>query len=300
MINLEEKARTRHILHKERFMRPKRQDTHLRIKPFFLDFHKLSMSGRYEYPLHQHTSYEVILVDQGPYRCRLNDVELSLKQDQVLVIKPGDWHQDHLREGQYHYVLHFVLGVDQNPGRTRYPLFADGVSERQQICEGTFEHHIRFFEELERESTGQEAYAAMIQDALLEVFFWRIVRRLPEDVLSPLFRRFSKEQAFLDRINRIFERHSADGLTVDDLAYLMGMSKRTLTYRCQKLLGDSPAHAYLKARIRKAVLLLKLTDQPIKEISYHLGFKNPYHFSRAFKQVLGHPPAHYREAALKA
>ena len=51
---------------------------------------------------------------------------------------------------------------------------------------------------------------------------------------------------------------------------------------------------YRNIRVKKAASLLEQTDRPVKEISYQLGFKNPYHFSRAFKQVLGQPPSHYR------
>jgi AraC-like DNA-binding protein len=29
----------------------------------------------------------------------------------------------------------------------------------------------------------------------------------------------------------------------------------------------------------------------VKEVSYRLGFSNPYHFSRVYKQVLGCPPS---------
>jgi hypothetical protein len=51
---------------KERFRRPQGIGASTRMKPVFQDFHLLRMEGNYEYPLHQHTNYEVILVERGP------------------------------------------------------------------------------------------------------------------------------------------------------------------------------------------------------------------------------------------
>jgi AraC family transcriptional activator of pobA len=36
-------------------------------------------------------------------------------------------------------------------------------------------------------------------------------------------------------------------------------------------------------------------NKPISEIAYELGFKNPPHFTRLFKQLVGHSPSNYRQ-----
>jgi hypothetical protein len=68
------------IVHKDRFRRPQHAEAGVRLRPVFDDFHLLRMEGRYEYPRHQHTNYEVILVERGPYRCELNGTELALRR----------------------------------------------------------------------------------------------------------------------------------------------------------------------------------------------------------------------------
>jgi hypothetical protein len=108
------------------FRRPQLADPGVRVRPIFDAYHALRLEGDYEYPRHQHMNYEVILVDRGPYRCELNGEELTLLAGQVLVVKPGDWHQDHLRDGQRHHVLHFRLGAAA-PGEPAMALFRDGV-----------------------------------------------------------------------------------------------------------------------------------------------------------------------------
>lgn len=280
---------------KERFFRPTRKEAHVNLYPRFSDFHKLRMRGDYEYPLHQHANYEVVLVENGPYRCRLNGSELTLTDGQALVVKPGDWHQDHLRDGQYHLVLHFELHSDRLPGGRNVELFLRGGDDRRQICGGSFHSEIGILGEIEAEAVRPGPYSPAIQDALLEAIFWRIARALPEEGLSAQFKRLSADQRFVDRLQEALSRHEERSLAVEDLSRALEVSRRTLTEKCRRLLGETPAGLILRAKMERARALLTHTDLPVKDISFRLGFKNPYHFSKAFKRLVGHSPRGERE-----
>ena len=67
-------------------------------KPYFLDFHLLKVEQDYEYPGHKHLNYEVIVVLKEHYYCCLNSTELRVSPGQLLIIQPGDIHQDHLKK----------------------------------------------------------------------------------------------------------------------------------------------------------------------------------------------------------
>ncbi len=282
---------------KEVYLRSAGDEVRAGIRPVFQDFHVLHMTGQYDYPIHQHENYEVILIDRGPYTCSLNQVEITIGQHEVLLIKPGDWHCDHLRHGQRHYVLHFLLtdGLRQ-PGST-VNLFNEWVAPQGQVCTAPMPDEAHTFDLLEGESRQSDCYAANIQDAMLEAFFWRMVRNLPLESISPQFRRRSAEQDFAGRLYRLFEEHVQENLRVEDLAALIQISKRSLSMKCRALLGDSPAQLFTRFKIQKAAQLLTHTDRPVKEISYELGFENPYHFSRVFKRIHGTTPSALRSQA---
>jgi len=189
---------------KERYRRPQQAEMGRRVRPAFEDFHLLRMEGDAEYPRHQHTRYEVIFVERGPYRCELNSTELTLGNGEVLVIKPGDWHQDHLRDGQRHYVLHFRI-ESAIEGVPPPPLFHDGVSSDVQVCRGAAHAgHLRLLHELGDEANDSAAYAGAVQDGLLEVLFWRIVRGLSPEVLSVPFRQLPEREARREEIAAVF------------------------------------------------------------------------------------------------
>jgi AraC-like DNA-binding protein len=276
---------------KQRFRRPRLTEPAVRVRPIFDDFHLLRMEGRYEYPKHQHMNYEVILVDRGPYRCELNGEQLCLVSGEVLVVKPGDWHQDHLRDGQRHHVLHFRLGAAA-PGEPVLPLFRDGVKPAEQMCTGNYSHDRLFLRELQREAEASQAYAPAIQDSLLEALFWRIVRGLPADALSQTFRRLPDVEAQRSRLALVFAEHLKANPTVAELASAAGMSPRQLTIQCQHLFDETPARFLLRLKLRRAEEMLRYGGLRVKEVSAALGFPNPFHFSRVFKRVLGRPPSH--------
>lgn len=276
---------------KQRFRRPQLAEPGVRVRPIFDDFHLLRMEGSYEYPRHQHMNYEVILVDRGPYCCELNGEQLALVTGQVLVVKPGDWHQDHLRDGQRHHVLHFRLGAAA-PGEPARPLFREGVKPAGQICTGNYSHDRLFLRELQREASAAGCYAPAIQDSLLEALFWRIVRGLPADALSQAFRRLPDVEAQRSRLALVFEEHLTANPTVVELAGDAGMSPRHFTLLCRRLFGEAPARFLLRLKLRRAEEMLRYRGQRVKEVSEALGFSNPFHFSRVFKRVLGRPPSH--------
>lgn len=176
------------------------------LRPHFQDFHRLQVRGSHEYPAHQHVSYEVILVARGPYICSLNAQELEVREKELLVIKPGDWHQDHLRKGQQHYVLHFSLGEYRSAAEGSVDLFEKGIPASAQMASYPAEDDFRLFSTLKQESLQKDEYSAAIQDATLEAFFWRMVRHFPAEALSPAFRQRSGDQVFVDRLYRMFER----------------------------------------------------------------------------------------------
>jgi AraC-like DNA-binding protein len=282
------------IVIKQRFRRPNQAEGGARLRPVFEDFHLLRMKGEFEYPRHQHTNYELILVERGPYRCELNGTELTVANGQVLVIKPGDWHQDHLRHGQRHYVLHFRLPDLESVG-----LFKGEGPPELQIGRGNHYHDALFLRELRREAEQAATYAPAVQDSLLEALFWRVVRDLPSEGLSETVRRLPHREALREQIVAALFRHLRDNPTVRALATETRMSPRHLTNLCRRLFGEPPARLLLQLRLRHADEMLRYRGMRVKEVSEALGFANPYHFSRVFRRHNGRAPSFVQKAAFR-
>jgi AraC-like DNA-binding protein len=282
-------------IRKEHFYRHHESQIKLETKPYFLDFHKLTMVGEYEYPGHFHSDYEAILVVKSKYRCNLNKHELEVEPGYILVIKPGDYHQDHLHDSQFHYVLHFNFQNDKTLTRSKISLFTDNIIPRNQISLYPMEE-TAFFDNMEKELKNTDSFSKYMQDALLEVFFWRMLRLYPKSILSKHFKFISEQENFCSKLFSYFQKNYRANLQVEDLSKAMAMSKRKLTYKCKEYLEISPAKAFSNYKLQRAAELLIETADPIQEISSQLGYENQFQFSRSFKQCFKVSPKNYRES----
>ncbi|MBN1673373.1 MAG: helix-turn-helix transcriptional regulator [Kiritimatiellae bacterium] len=87
------------------------------------------------------------------------------------------------------------------------------------------------------------------------------------------------------------ERHLDRSVNLDELAALVGLSRRTLTRRFRGATGKSIAKYHLDARLRLAASILKTNpDIRLHEVAGTLGFYDEFHFSRAFKRHFGLSP----------
>ena len=259
------------------------------LRAVFADFHRLDMRMDHEYPIHHHGGYEAILVERGPYLCELNGEELRLVAGEVLFIKPGDTHADHLRKGQRHYVLHFTL--ESAEGGRVPELFAPGVRVNQQIVRGNVSRDARLLKEIQSEAQSGPDHAAAVQDGLLAAVFWRWVRGLPKAALSREWRELPAAEGRREEIARVLAKHVRNNPTITELACELKVSPRQLTTQCRILLGAPPAKLLQEFKLREAERMLRYQGKRVSEVSEVLGFANPFHFSRVCRRAWGYPPS---------
>jgi AraC-like DNA-binding protein len=74
----------------------------------------------------------------------------------------------------------------------------------------------------------------------------------------------------------------------------LGVSRPVFFRRFNALTGLTPNKYLNSIRMKKALVLLESTDNPIKEISYDVGFQTPAGFTKKFKSYYGKTPSDIR------
>jgi len=89
---------------------------------------------------------------------------------------------------------------------------------------------------------------------------------------------------------------AADGtaLRVEELAGRLGMERRTLERRFQRILGRSPRQEILQARLRRARHLLAASEMAMPEVARRCGFNSAIRFTTAFRSATGLTPTAFR------
>ena len=86
-----------------------------------------------------------------------------------------------------------------------------------------------------------------------------------------------------------------DQWNVELIASKVGLSPSRFHAKYKMIFGTTPIDDVIRARIRKAQLLLRSTDKTAKEISEICGYENETHFNRQFKKLVGTTPCSYRK-----
>jgi len=81
---------------------------------------------------------------------------------------------------------------------------------------------------------------------------------------------------------------------VVEIARRLGMGETLFRRRFRVMTARNP-HQYLRERqVQQAAALLRETALPVKRIAQTLGFDDPYHFSRVFREIAGQSPSQCR------
>ena len=86
-------------------------------------------------------------------------------------------------------------------------------------------------------------------------------------------------------------------LDLTSVAAHAGVTPAHLIRLFRKHLSVTPRRSLWNVRVRMAADLLRDTALTAAEVAYEVGFANPHHFSRVFKQHHGLPPGAYRKRA---
>jgi AraC-like DNA-binding protein len=90
------------------------------------------------------------------------------------------------------------------------------------------------------------------------------------------------------------EQNFQNDISVEDIADNCGLNRSYFGKIFKEALNRTPQEFLLNYRMTKAAELLKLTRLSISDISKAVGYENPLHFSRAFKNVYGVSPREWR------
>lgn len=128
---------------------------------------------------------------------------------------------------------------------------------------------------------------------------------LTQCMIDLLRRRFARDKASVGWMNLLKDTSLWASLramlddpggahTVESLAELCGMSRSRFAQRFADVFGTGPIELLRDLRIRKAGVLLRESDLPVKAVAHQVGFSSRTAFSRMFERSTGVSPSDFR------
>lgn len=99
----------------------------------------------------------------------------------------------------------------------------------------------------------------------------------------------------LGKLVGYLEQHYVEPLTLDDLARIAHLSRRSLTRAFRAAYGDSPIGHLIRLRLNHAARLLAAGDESIGAVARSVGFADGSYFARSFRAAFGVSPREWRQ-----
>lgn len=138
---------------------------------------------------------------------------------------------------------------------------------------------------------GGEAVLERISEMMFVDAVRRHTERLPEESTGWLAGLRDRQ---VGRALALMHESPARAWTIDALANDVGLSRSAFYERFLRLVGQPPMHYLTQWRMAMAATLLRQSRAPIVSIALDVGYESEAAFARAFKRLVGTPPARWR------
>ena len=123
-----------------------------------------------------------------------------------------------------------------------------------------------------------------------EQFMHERIRSGDDSQRLPLQSRVRVSHPKLIKAISAMEKNTEEALSRDDIANIVGLSRRQLERLFRRFLATSPARYYLKLRLNRARVLLAQTAMPVTEVAFASGFTSASHFSKCYRDMFNRTP----------
>jgi transcriptional regulator GlxA family with amidase domain len=137
-------------------------------------------------------------------------------------------------------------------------------------------------------------HGAEIVQQLLSGFSLERPRGAGEPQRVPLAARIGGGQPKLTEAVALMEANVEEPLATEDIARLVGVSRRQLERLFKQYLDSLPSRYYLEMRLARARRLLQQTSQSVLQIGLACGFSSGPHFSNTYRARFGLTPREQR------
>jgi AraC-like DNA-binding protein len=147
-------------------------------------------------------------------------------------------------------------------------------------------------EEAEKKQSGGESVLARLSELMFIEVVRGYIQSLPAEETGWLA---GLRDRHVSRALNLLHDKPARGWTLDQLAMEVGLSRSSLAERFSYFVGQPPMQYLAQWRMQVAAQLLANGGDNVARVAAAVGYESEAAFSRAFKKLVGMPPAAWRK-----
>ncbi len=263
-----------------------RVDSRLHIGGLYTFFYQEREQG-FVFPGEAHPMPELTYVDQGELHSVADGQDLLLKQGDIAVFGPDQWHMHYADIGvapRYITVSFDMDGVDITP------LLNRKFQAPQQA--------VKLLQQMLREQEKMDAYSNDLIMSYLSTLLLILLREAaaPSGARLQTANAVHSENEIIRQAQQFISAHIREKLSVPLVARQVDVSPSYLTALFHKNLQISPGEYIRRIKLQESKQMIRENNLNFTEIAAALQYSTVHHFSRQFKEKFGITPTEYAKS----
>ena len=234
-----------------------------------------------------HPMAELTYVDQGSLHSVADGQDLLLKQGDLVVYGPNQWHMQYADIGvapRYVTISFDVSGIDITPLTNR------GFHAPQRV--------VKLLQNMLREQETMDVYSNDLILSQLNQLLLLLLRETDSPSGSKLqtSNAIHSENEIIRQAQQYISSHIRQKLSVPLVARQVDVSPSYLTALFHKNLQISPGEYIRRIKLQESKQMIRENNLNFTEIAAELQYSTVHHFSRQFKEKFGITPTEYAKS----
>lgn len=231
-----------------------------------------------------------LFVDKGSFNIRTQDQSFTLLPKDGFLTKCGDYFFEDIKDQEEPvealgiYFQEAVVKEIFNSVRVSWNKALTGKIDVNPILDAYKKGVLQYMK-----------YPAFFSRDLMILKIKELLLILAHSVEAPSIHHFLSSLFSRNELDmrNVIEKNLYSSLSIEQMAFLCGMSVATFKRRFQEVFNTSPAEFIRSKKLEKSVQLLLMPNSRVSEVAYDCGFESISTFNRAFKNKYGVSPKDY-------
>ena len=263
-----------------------RVDRQFRVESIYTFWYQEKEQG-FLFPGEAHPMCELTYVDQGALHSVADGQDLLLKQGDLVLYGPGQWHMQYADIG---VAPRFVTISFELQGMELAPLMNRKFSAPQNV--------VSLLQNMLREQERMDSFSNEIILSQLNLMLLYLLRETaaPRGGKLQTSNAIHSENEIIRQAQQYISSHIREKLSVPLVARQVDVSPSYLTALFHKNLQISPGEYIRRIKLQESKQMIRENNLNFTEIAAELQYSTVHHFSRQFKEKFGITPTEYAKS----
>lgn len=269
----------------------------IRISEIFGYYYSIRNAG-YQFSGEKHSYFELTYVDRGCMVSEIDGKSYSLKERELIIYGPGQFHTQHIPEGcscsYVTIIFDMETGIDDVES-THYEFLINKIFGYDKKIHSLVKTFVM-------ESTSQIPYMnslmlCLLQEIVIRLFQFEFTDKKKEKILTDARQHYQDE--LLEKILAYIDETIYEPVTIEEICQKFSLSRSSLQILFKESLNQPPKKYINELKLETSRQMICEGKYTISEIALMLGFNSIHYFSRAFTQKFGIAPSEYSKMLYK-